>query len=244
MAVEYLTDHVSKELHALKPATFIYFGLGRDVWVPFGILDARHVVAWDIIDEHVIPVGWHASPRQRLYGYAVLLTNDLLSMFAKVKSTEFDEDQRTFTIHFSWRKHRRSLTVFLQDYHKVATFPRADGVLFGGTTNKKTREQVVEQSGAAFWMEPDDEGIAVMYPASMQEFLDKWVAIDELAYNQKSIAKQIWAGYHAQIAESSPNTHMGVHHVTGSVKAVPKKGPETRSPASRPGAKLPSLTTH
>jgi len=211
MAVAYLSSHVPKELHDLKPNRLLYPGLGRDVWVPFGILDATHVTAWDEIDEHVIPVGWKASARQRLYGYAVLLTNDLLSMFAKIKRTQYDEAKNMFTIEFTWEKKRRSLTVFVQNYDQVKVFPRADGLLFGGTMKASTEQRMIQQSGADYGME---EGVEVVYPSSMQEFLDKWIVIDNLAYNLKACEKQIREGYQAMMKEDSPNNFLRVHHTT------------------------------
>src|SRR5690242_11079959 len=114
MAIEYLKERVPKELHDLKPGVLLYPGLGRDLWVPFGVLDATHVMAWDKVDEHYIPVGWGAGARQKLYGYAVLLNNGLLNIGAKVQVPKYQEDKHTFTIDFTWKKQARSLTVTIQ----------------------------------------------------------------------------------------------------------------------------------
>lgn len=207
MAIDYLRERVPKELHALKPTVLLYPGLGQDIWVPFGVLDAKHVIAWDKVDEHYIPVGWGAGARQKLYGYAVLLNNGLLSMGAKVEVPKYQEDKHTFTIDFAWKKQARSLTVTIQDYNDVETFPKADGVLVGAPMTKTLEQRMLAQSQPAFWMDTSDtdEGIQVVYPSIMDSFLDDWILTDALAHtvSQKSCSKVVWDAFYAKVAEEN-----------------------------------------
>lgn len=207
MAQDFLTDLVPKELHNLKPDKLLYFGLGRDVWLPFGIIDAKHVIAWDRVDKDYIPVGIGATFRQKFYGYGIFLLQDLYSMGATPDPIDWREEESTFIIKFMWKNTERSLTVLIQEVDQVHTFPKADGILFAATMKKgDTEQRAIQESGATFWIQWDSDAegaVKVWYPSSLNTFENKWNLTTALAATQKSCAKQIWSAFKSLFQDES-----------------------------------------
>jgi hypothetical protein len=80
--IGFLKQFVPYELKNLvKDKTMVNLGMGRDVWLPFGILNAKNVIAYDLIDPVValVGLGYKTTFRERFYGYANNLALDILS---------------------------------------------------------------------------------------------------------------------------------------------------------------------
>lgn len=92
---------VPKQKLPKKAKTLIYLGIGTDVWVPFGILNATNVIAYDKIDPfYMLAPGQTLT--QQLYVYAVTLAAEITALEAtKIKWT-LNLKEKKLHIRFQW----------------------------------------------------------------------------------------------------------------------------------------------
>jgi len=171
----------------------IYIGIGTDVWVPFGILDAIDVTAYDMVDFVYVPVG--KSKRERLYGYAYELAKQIRAMGPETRKITYNEPRNSFTIHFAYNGKKRTLTLFIGNANRVAQFPEADLIYNAGDIAPSTRQRAIRQSHAAYWMDQNTESptFELRYPSSMDKLQEIWLFLTNLTFALKEPCKsQVW----------------------------------------------------
>lgn len=139
-----------------KGETLLYAGIGRDVWLLFGICNAKQVIAYDIVDPdyaYVIPknkIQGADTASYQLQAYSNELRKEISILDDRFHPMLIDVEENMFRIKFNFRGEPRTLVVYVGDFFKVKEFPKAKGIIFGaGLPKTQTRlDQMLEQTRA------------------------------------------------------------------------------------------------
>lgn len=183
----FLDEYVPAKLRNIATdKTMLYLGFGTDVWIPYGICDAKHVIAYDMIDTHWLNVlpSEHISDKLRpsyfLNAYAQRMVAECYNLCDGTypKKLLINRKIMSFRILFELEGSERTFTCFIRDFKKVTKFPKAYGVIMGGRATKTFVKRVVEESQSKFSLQQGaEEGnsrnssiVRLRYPSSLSQF--------------------------------------------------------------------------
>ena len=177
----------------------VYFGIGQDVWLPFGVLNAKDVVAYDMIDPVVagVGMGYKASFKEKFYGYAKNLISDIESIGGSITETKYNERSKYFEIKFVWRKGPRYLKVFVKDIRMVLRYPKAYLAILG--TGFEDMSRLLKEVNPQYFLEIGEyEGkeFELFYPGNLFNFWMEWETIINIAPKLTGLCKrEFWNAY-------------------------------------------------
>ncbi len=187
--ISFLEQYVPAKLRNIATdKTVLYLGFGTDVWIPYGICDAKHVIAYDMIDTvwlNMLP-SEHISDKLRpsyfLNAYAQRMVAEIATLCNSryPKKLLINRKKMYFRILFELEGTERTFTCFIKDFKKVTKFPKAYGVIMGGKATKAFVKRVVEESQSNFSLQqgadedsrnPKNSSIVrLRYPSSLSKF--------------------------------------------------------------------------